>query len=142
MGGADAGFGLEGDGAVGVPVAEAAGTTADVGTEILVQKSGRAELAPLLNVDHFVREEPDVVLVPAPEEDEPADGHRHNARSQDRHRDESHALGVDWPNVGELGTCLRRQTPEPGTAHRTQPTTKLIKRPGTKTTFRTVAPSS
>ena len=112
MSGAGAGFGLEGDGAISVPMAEAAGTTADVGTEIPVQKSGRAELAPLLNVDQLVSEEPDVVLVPAPEEDEPADRHRQGARREDRDHDEPHALGVDGRHVGELGARLSRQAPE------------------------------
>jgi hypothetical protein len=95
-------LGFERDGFVGVPVAEAMSTPTGIRAQVPGEEAGGAELAPLTHVNELVSDEPVIVLVPAPHQDQPAECHPSDPRRQDRDRRETGTVEIPHRDVREL----------------------------------------
>ena len=83
---------------------------AQVLAEVTREERNRVTLAPLLDVDQLVREESDVQLPVAADQDPPAERHRGHATGEQRHHDDAGTHPVAFGHVAEARLRVRRQT--------------------------------
>lgn len=88
---------------------KAASTAAEIGAQVAREESHRAQLAPLLDVYEFVREQALVRLVTSTEENGPTDRHRRDARREERNDHEPGSRGIVSRHVGERRARRRRE---------------------------------